>query len=190
MIYEYLKRTKTPPHMVYKLHQEVMNTVYGAGHGLDKQAVRPIWRSHKNGEETVVLIRSSQRPLGIDNYTENPFRVENDKSYKFNARLNTCKRCHVEDPTHPRGTRIVEKCIAHTDINIWLRDLLGKNGMEIQNAAISGQAKISIKNNAYAIATDIIFFATVTDKQLAQRAYNCGLGRKKAFGLGLMLEIG
>lgn len=189
MIYEYLRRTNTPPHMAYKLHQEVMDAVYGCGHAIDKDSVRPIWRSHKNGEETILLIRSSQRPIGVDNYKVNPFRVENGATYKFNARLNTSRRWHVDDPTRPKGKRIIEKCIDKTDIETWLRDLLAGNGMEMQNAAISGQAKLNIRNDFYAIATDVIFFATVTDKQLAQRCYQRGLGRKRAFGLGLMLEI-
>lgn len=190
MVFEYILRTDTPPHQVYKLHQEVTEAVYSKGHGIDKEAVRPLWRSIQNGHKgSIILIRSSERPFGINTFKEHVIRLESHQVYKFNTRLNASQRWRVEDSTRTSGTRMVEKCIGLTELNDWLRQLLSKNGLELQNAVVTGQAKLGIKKNVFANATDIIFYAKVTDQHLAEQAYNRGIGRMKAFGFGLLLEV-
>ena len=82
----------------------------------------------------------------------------------------------------------VEKSLAPSEVEPWLRLLLNQNGMTLQNAAIVSQNRVPLKQRHFINAADIVFVARVADPKLAEAAYCRGIGRKRAFGFGLLVE--
>lgn len=190
MVFEYVLRSETPPFELYKLHQQVMDVVCGGGDGLNNESVRPLWRSINNGSNgSLLLVRSSQRPLGsVTRIKEQAIDFKMGEVRKFNCRLNLSSRVRVEHALKEKGFKKVEKSIDPSEVEPWLRRLLMQNGMELENAAIVSQNLLSMKRRHFINAADIVFFARITDPALAKAAYQRGIGRKKAFGFGLLME--
>ena len=190
MVFEYILRSETPPFEVYKLHQQVMNLVCGGGDGLNNASVRPLWRSISNGADgSVLLVRSSHRPLGsVPRVKEQAIEFTEGEIRKFNCRLNISSRVRVEHALKEKGSKKVEKSVAASDVEGWLRRLLMQNGMSLENAAIVSQNRIPMKQRHFINAADVVFHARIMDPALARTAYQRGIGRKKAFGFGLLME--
>ncbi|MGO0305847.1 type I-E CRISPR-associated protein Cas6/Cse3/CasE [Endozoicomonas acroporae] len=207
MIYEFVVRSETPPYQVYKLHQEVIDVVCGGGLGLNKEAARPLWRSHPSVKSSsggsLLLVRSSEPPLGeVSRVKEQAVRFEAGELRKFNCRLNLSSRVWVEqhgcltkdlnkglEQDREKCRKKVEKSLAPSEVEPWLRLLLNQNGMTLQNAAIVSQNRVQLKQRHFFInAADIVFVARVADPKLAEEAYCRGIGRKRAFGFGLLVE--
>lgn len=190
MVYEFVVRSETPPYQVYKLHQDVMDVVCGGGLGLNKEAARPLWRSIGNGGDgSVLLVRSSQPPLGeVGKVKEQVVSFEAGELRKFNCRLSLSTRACVAHPLKAKGVKKVEKALGRTEIEDWLTRLLAQHGMALKNAAIVSQSRVRVKANYFIDAADILFIARIENPELAGEAYRRGIGRKKAFGFGLLLE--
>ncbi|MGI2030019.1 type I-E CRISPR-associated protein Cas6/Cse3/CasE [Endozoicomonas acroporae] len=190
MVFEYIMRSKTPPHQLYKLHQDVMNVVCGGGLGLNKEAARPLWRSISNDQGgSLLLVRSSEPPLGeAGRVKEQAASFEVGELRKFNCRLSLSSRSSVNHPLKAKGYKKVEKSLDPDEVEAWLRRLLELHGMTLQNAAIVSQSRALVKRNHFVNAADILFFVRITDAEQATEAYRKGIGRKKAFGFGLLME--
>lgn len=202
MLYEFVVRSETPPYQVYKLHQEVMDVVCGGGLGLNKEAARPVWRSPPSVKDSnggsVLLVRSSEPPLGeVSRVKEQAVCFEAGELRKFNCRLNLSSRVWVEqhcfskndlDKDREKCRKKVEKSLAPSEVEPWLRLLLNQNGMTLQNASIVSQNRVQLKQRHFINAADIVFVARVADPKLAEAAYCRGIGRKRAFGFGLLVE--
>ncbi len=191
MVFEYILRSETPPFEVYKLHQQVMNLVCGGGIGLNNASVRPLWRSISNGGDgSVLLVRSSHRPLGsVPRVKEQAIEFTEGEVRKFNCRLNISCRIRVEHGLKEKGSKKVEKSVAASDVEGWLRRLLMQNGMALENAAIISQNRIPMKRRHFINAVDVVFHARIMGPALVKTAYQRGIGRKKAFGFGLLMEV-
>ena len=206
MVYEFVVHSEAPPYRVYKLHQEVMDVVCGGGLGLNKQGARPLWRSHpavtKSGGGSLLLVRSSEPPLGeVGRVKGQPVRFEAGELRKFNCRLNLSSRVWVEqhrcfkndlnielEQDQKKCRKKVEKSLAPSEVEPWLRLLLNQNGMSLHNAAIVSQNRVQLKQRHFINAADMVFVARVADPKLAEAAYCRGIGRKRAFGFGLLVE--
>nr|WP_306671621.1 type I-E CRISPR-associated protein Cas6/Cse3/CasE [Endozoicomonas sp. ONNA2] len=189
MLYEYMVRSKLPPYEVYKLHKKVMDVVCGGGQGLNTEASRPLWRSMADGSGgSMLLVRSSQPPLGkVTRINEQTLSLKQGQLCKFNCRLNLSARVWVDHPLKARGVKKVERSLGPEEVQPWFRQLLSGSGMALQNAAIVSQSRVSLKRNHFINAADILFIARIVDPALAEVAYQRGIGRKKAFGFGLLL---
>lgn len=189
MFYEYIVRSEKPTYELYKLHQQVMDAVCGGGLGLNKEAARPLWRSMGNGDGgTVLLVRSSQPPLGaVRKVREQAVGFEPGELRKFNCRLNLSTRVRVVHPLKVKGCKKVEKSLDPAEVEAWLRRLLDQHGMALQSAAIVSQSHAQLKRNHFINAADILFCVRIVEPALATVAYQRGIGRKKAFGFGLLL---
>ncbi|WP_419834086.1 type I-E CRISPR-associated protein Cas6/Cse3/CasE [Endozoicomonas atrinae] len=190
-MFEFSLTTHIPPHQIYKLHQLVMDVMLAGGHGLDKAALRPLWRSMAHGEGSLLLVRASRKPLStskdqISPAQENHLILMEGEIRKFHCRLNLSKR--VRTSTTHQNSKPRECSLTPDEVDCWLASLLARHGFKLHNASVVSQARLQVKRNHFINAADIIFHAQVTDSSAAQRAYAQGLGRKKAFGFGLMLE--
>ncbi len=94
----------------------------------------------------------------------------------------------MEHALKEKGSKKVEKSVAASDVEGWLRRLLMQNGMALENAAIVSQNRIPRKKRHFINAADVVFHARIIDPALARTAYQRGIGRKKAFGFGLLIE--
>lgn len=185
----------------------MIDVVCGGGLGLNKEAARPLWRSHPSVKSSsggsLLLVRSSEPPLGeVSRVKEQAVRFEAGELRKFNCRLNLSSRVWVEqhgcltkdlnkglEQDREKCRKKVEKSLAPSEVEPWLRLLLNQNGMTLQNAAIVSQNRVQLKQRHFFInAADIVFVARVADPKLAEEAYCRGIGRKRAFGFGLLVE--
>ena len=189
-MYEYIVRSELPPFEVYKLHQIVMDVVCGGGLGLNKESARPQWRSISDGcGGTVLLVRSVQPPLGLVSHVkEQPVGFDVGELRKFNCRLNLSTRSRVAHPLKRKGVKKVEKSLEPGEVVDWLKRLFARHGMDLQNVAVTGQCRVEVKRDHFINAADILLNARITDAALAEEAYRRGVGRKKAFGFGLLVE--
>ena len=175
-----------------------MDVVCGGGLGLNKEAARPLWRSIRDvGDGTVLLVRSSQPPLrAVSKVKEQAIDFATGEVRKFNCRLNLSTRVWVDQPwlgneqekDRKKCRKKVEKSLDPEAVEPWLRHMLSQNGMALQSAAVVSQNRRLMKRSHFINGADILFVVRITDPALAKVAYLRGIGRKKAFGFGLLLE--
>ncbi|GAA4648620.1 hypothetical protein GCM10023116_08890 [Kistimonas scapharcae] len=189
MVFEFVYRSPHAPADVYTLHQEVMDIVFAGGDALNKEETRPLWRAIKSDSGSIVLVRTSVPPLGEVKYREHCAEFSVGAMRRFNCRLNLSRRLRQGHAGHdkPSGTREIALTVKE-DIDEWLRLLLDHNGMALQNAAMVSRGRLKVTPHHYINTADLVFNVRITDAERARVAYNRGLGRKKAFGMGLLLS--
>ena len=203
-MYEFSLTTDLPFTQVYPLHQRVMAVMCGNQHRADKTHLRPLWRSYpypqREKEGSILLIRSTQKPLTalsnsraantkdtIGPIETSTFTLTEGELRTFHCHLDLTKR--VSEPGENRSSRkAIEYALPEAETEAWLTRLLHRNGFELQSLDLVEPLRVRLNRRHLINGADVIFQAKVHDATAAQQAYNQGLGRKKAFGFGLLLE--
>ncbi|WP_419533470.1 type I-E CRISPR-associated protein Cas6/Cse3/CasE [Endozoicomonas sp.] len=208
-MYEFSLTTDLPFHQVYPLHQRVMAVMCGNQHRADKTHLRPLWRSYPypQGEKegSILLIRSTQKPLAalsnssaantkaanskeiIGPIETSTFTLTEGEQRTFHCRLDLTKR--VSEPGENRSSRkAIEYALPEAETEAWLTRLLHRHGFELQQLDLVEPLRVRLNRRHLINGADVVFQAKVHNATAAQQAYNQGLGRKKAFGFGLLLE--
>lgn len=198
-MYEFSFITDLPFTQVYPLHQRVMAVMCGNRHIPDKTSLRPLWRSFPygdNNEACVLLVRTLQKPQPeflssatrlCGDIEENTFTLTEGEQRTFHCRLDLTKR--VSEPGENRSSRkAIEYALPEAETEAWLTRLLHRNGFELQRLDLVEALRARLNRRHLINGADVIFQAKVHNATGAQQAYNQGLGRKKAFGFGLLLE--
>jgi len=166
-----------------------MDVVFAGGDALNKDETRPLWRSIRGDSGSFVLVRTSEPPLGDVKYREHATDFKVGDRHRFNCRLSLSRRLRQDKTGNGQPVGTTEMALtAKEDIDEWLRLLLSHNGMELQNAAIASKGRLRVTQHHYINTADLVFNVIITDAERAKVAYNRGLGRKKAFGMGLLIN--
>lgn len=88
-----------------------------------------------------------------------------------------------------RRFRNKEREVPPREFRIWLAELLSRNGMHLERIEFFEPLQLRIHNGRTRVAVDSIMEITITDYDQANRAYQNGIGRFKAFGCGMLLIV-
>lgn len=181
-MHEYIIRSKLNQYQVYGLHKEIMKHFSAGGHLLNEN--RPIWRSHECEGGCIILCRSPVKPLTPTKTSEAHFECQVGDTVQFTTRL-----CTTQKIRDSQGRTITEKFVPASEMASWLKGVVAEKGMELANCAVLSNQKVRVKEKHFSFpGADVVFNAKVLDADLVTLAYNKGIGSKRAFGYGLLVE--
>lgn len=181
-MYEYIISSKLPSTAVYRLHKEIVRH-FSAGGDLPYPE-RPIWRSKDVGGQTIIICRSTTPPRTPTQTTKISFQKQAGEHVQFLAHLSLSHRLKDEN-----NRTICEYPIERKYLTEWLKDMLAKKGMELQNCAFFNARQIIVKEKKFPLSSaDVAFNVIIIDPEMAEEAYYKGLGARRAFGCGMLIE--
>lgn len=85
--------------------------------------------------------------------------------------------------------RIRVRPVADHEAEDWARALLERHGYAVQQIAVSSRRRLGPRGSLGFWVRDVQARVEVGDRDLAQRAYLAGVGRGRAYGLGMVVAL-
>ena len=154
-------------------------------------SARPLWRRHSNDrlyvvsdviDEARLRARLGSPDVVIRDYTKLD-RLEGGASHRFTTTVCPTKR-------NPDGRRI--PLTTPDDVSSWLVRQLA-DAADVARVTVDAVRPLRFRKRGAAVtlnAVDVIGVLTVKDVESMRRVLTGGLGRGKAYGLGLMMLAG
>lgn len=165
---------------------------------------RYLWRLDKLAGKTYLLVSSHMKPaleaaaeqFGFGTYETRDYdtlldRIQTGDRWHFRLRANPV--VSVSDGTG-RGKVLAHVTVAQQEQ--WLRDRAAKHGFEPETLAVVEREWVSFKKtaeNGRPVTLHAVTFEgslRVTDKELLRKAMTEGIGRGKAYGMGMLTLAG
>ena len=89
--------------------------------------------------------------------------------------------------TDERGIRV--RPVTDAEADTWVRQLLGRHGFDVVEAALSPSRRFGGRQGVRFTSRDLAATITITDPELASSAHDQGIGRGRAYGLGMLIPI-
>lgn len=89
--------------------------------------------------------------------------------------------------TDDRGIRV--RPVSDIEAGSWVRELLDRHGFDLAEVALSPTRRFGSRQGVRFSVRDVAATVTVTDAEKAATAYDRGVGRGRAYGLGMIIPI-
>lgn len=169
---------------------------------------RPLWRIDGVGECVYIIVQSRTKPdfthiveqfgwpasdQKWDSLDYGPFlsRIEEGKVYRFRLRANPTKS--VWNGVKGSRGKVCDHITAEQQLQ-WLRTKAGRCGFSISErdttgASIVKREVLRFKSKGNSVTISVVTFEgflKVTDREAFLKSIECGIGRAKAYGCGML----
>ena len=85
--------------------------------------------------------------------------------------------------------RIRVRPVVDHEASEWARALLRRHGFVSEEVAVSGPRRLGARGNLGFWVRDVRAVVSIADSELAMRAHSAGVGRGRAYGLGMVVTV-
>lgn len=206
----YLSRVELDPHNRHTMQAlSKLNQLHGAVESaFPFERTRKLWRIDSLNGKLYLLMVSPDRPnfenmsaqfgTGVEgqvcDYTKLLHRIENKTEWQFRLTACPAKAFKPEGSLNVRGT--LRACCSVAEQIEWLKMKASKNGFAVDENSITitgqkwyGFTKGEQHNRVSFLAVTYEGILQVTDADLFRKALTDGIGREKAYGMGMLTVV-